>query len=255
MTRGQIVGAALICFLILSTEHVLSHPYHTGKDAALLAVQSCLEILKDNPDDLDIRYTLAENAIIAGLLDDAQRELEYVYHADPVKFQKAKVRLAEVEILRKNYDTAMEILNGINEPDEMVRYECAVLKSMIYIEMKEYEKALAMAKTAVEINESFELEDAQCYLWLSVAKKHAGKSKEAVQLFLKSLEMGITTNYSWIRNFLINYFDPEEQLLILVGLYNELPADSPVIPLVIKDIHTISPDIEIEIKKGVQSNK
>lgn len=113
--NGQ-MKKALVMFAVamLACGFVSAHPFDQTYEATIEAVLTYELLIREYPEDLDLRYLLADMQIRAGEIDNAEKTLNELTRLDP-GYDMAYYRLAEVHYRRKEYKRALEPLGKMKE--------------------------------------------------------------------------------------------------------------------------------------------
>ncbi|MFC1474882.1 hypothetical protein ACFLQK_02445 [bacterium] len=242
MRLGQwLLGFLVISIVVLAAVaggKISAHPHRLTPESALEAVKMTRVFLEEDPDDYILRYDIGEKLMIAGKLDESEKELRIVLEYDP-DFGMAWVRLAEIQYFREKYDYALELLKNFKSKDEIEKYEYLVLKTSILIEQKEYEDALKTAEEAAAIDQSwFYQPDPRGAFYESIMKKAVGKAEspvhDVVEALFKALEGFFAVE--WYSGYIERFFTREEHIDILEKVYSECHPDAPVVKQIKKKI-------------------
>lgn len=155
-TQLKITSTPLKDYLLSEKEkfRILGIHFHKEKSWGQ-AIINFEKYLKLNPDDLSIYDNLA-NCYLSNKEPEKAKEISMKIRSEHPKYISNLTRLADIYFSEKNFHKALNIYNEcliINNENPNLHYE----KTLIYIELKNYEEALECIQNAEKLN--FENQD------------------------------------------------------------------------------------------------
>lgn len=199
---------------------VFAHPFDQTYESTIEAVATYETLIGEYPEDLDLRYLLADMQIRAGEIDNAEKTLKELARLDP-GYDMAYYRLAEVYYRREEYKRALEPLEKMKDPSR--EDDKLIAMATVYLKLEKPKKTMELSKKAIEVDE----ENPGGWLHLGLAHRDLGDVDKALELMEKSLLMDPAQPlvYEWFYELLKEHRPPEEQLKTLKRILREIPYD------------------------------